>query len=182
MASARWRQSGPAGANGNKVHLDAKLLHRLGREERADLGRDRAVESADDDAVALAQNAVREHDVDRGAEALDDLDLEHGALEGREVHEALGHALLGELDDEHEHVGHALARVGRRRDERDDLGEVLVLVVRQRVESLLGEREDRLVEAVLELALDRLVLRGERGLETAVRNRLPAVETVNLDR
>ena len=152
------------------------------RQQRTDLSRDGSVETADDDPISLVKDSVREDDVDCRSQSLDDLDLEHGALEGREVHEALGHALLGELDDEHEHVGHALARVGRRRDERDDLGEVLVLVVRQRVESLLGEREDRLVEAVLELALDRLVLRGERGLETAVRNRLPAVETVNLDR
>ena len=39
------------------------------------------------------------------------------------------------------HVGHALARDGRRGHERDVLLEVLVLVVELRVEALLGERE-----------------------------------------
>ena len=35
--------------------LDAHLLHRLGREERADLRHDRTVHAADDDRVTLSE-------------------------------------------------------------------------------------------------------------------------------
>lgn len=70
--------------------------------------------------------------------------------------------------------------MGGRGDERDDLGEVLVLVVRERVESLLGEGEDGLLEAILELALDGLVLGGERRLESSIGDGLPAIETIDL--
>lgn len=162
------------------TNLDAKLLHRLRRQQRTNLSRNGSVESADDDPISLVEDSVRQDDVDGRSQSLDDLDLEHGALESREVHEALRHALLSELDDEHEHVGDSLASVGRSRDERDNLGKVLVLVVGERVESLLGERENRLVEALLVLAPNRLVLGGERLLETAVGDGLPAVETIDL--
>lgn len=146
------------------------------------MSRDGSVETADDDPISLVKDSVREDDVDCRSQSLDDLDLEHSALERREVHETLRHPLLSELDDEHEHVGDSLSGVRRRRDQRDDLGKVLVLVVGERVESLLGERENRLVEALLVLAADRFVLRSERLLETAVEDRLPAVETIDLKR
>lgn len=162
------------------THLDAELLHGLRREERADLGDDGAVEAAQDDLVALVQVAVDEDDVDGGAETLDDLDLEDSALERRDVHKVVGHALLGELDEEHEQVGDTLARVGRRRHERHVLAEVLVVVVRHGVEPLLRKGDDRVGEALLVLALDGAVLLGERLEEAAVLHRGPAVQAVDL--
>lgn len=78
----------------HRTHLDTELLHRLRREKSPDLRRDGAVETADDNLVALVQHTVRQDNVDGGAESLDDLDLEHGALEGGKVHEALRHAFL----------------------------------------------------------------------------------------
>lgn len=64
--------------------------------------------------------------------------------------------------------------------ERDDTTEVFVLVVGERVESLLGEGDDGLLQALLELALDRSGLRSERLLESSVGDLLPAVETIDL--
>lgn len=177
-ASQRQSRRGRRG----HTDLDTKLLHRLRSQQSPDLRGDGAVETANHDLVAFVENSVRKDDVDGGSESLDDLDLEHRALEGGEVHETLDHALLSELDDEHEHVGHSLSRVGRGGNERDDAAEVLVLVVGERVESLLGESDDGILETLLELALDRRVLSGERILETSVGNRLPTVKTIDLIR
>lgn len=163
-----------------KTNLDTKLLHRLRGEQSPDLGGDGAIETADHDLVALVQNSVGKDNINRRSKTLDDLDLEHRALESREVHETLDHALLGELDDEHEHVGHSLSRVGRGGNERDDAAEVFVLVVGERVKSLLGEGDDGVLQTLLELALDGRVLGGKRVLETSVGNGLPAVETIDL--
>lgn len=126
------------------------------------------------------QVSVHEHDVDGGTETLDDLDFEDGALQRRDVHEVVGHALLRELDEQHEQVGDTLAGVSRSRHERDVFREVLVVVVRDGVEPLLGKGDDRLVQAVLELALDRALLLRERLPETAVLHRLPAVQSIDL--
>jgi hypothetical protein len=162
------------------TNLDTKLLHRLRSEQSPDLGGDGAVKTADDNLVSLMQDSVRQNDINRRSETLDDLDLKHRALEGGEVHETLDHTLLGELDDEHEHVGHSLSGVGRGGNERDDATEVLVLVVGERIESLLGEGDDGVLQTLLILALNGGVLGGERVLETAVGDGLPAVETIDL--
>lgn len=162
------------------IYLDAQLLHRLRRQQCSDLRDDGAIETTENDLVALVEVAVDEDDIDRRTETLDDLDLEDGALERRDVHEVVGHALLGELDEEHEQVGYTLARVRRGRDERDVFRKVLVVVVRHGVETLLGEGDDGLVEALLELALDGALLLGERLAEAAIPHRVPAVQSVDL--
>jgi hypothetical protein len=152
----------------------------LRRQECSNLRYDRSVQAADDNRVSLVQDTVRKDDIDRCSETLDNLDLEDGTFERRDVHEALGHALLGELDDEHEHVGHTLTGVSGSRDERDVLGEVLVLVVRQSVETLLGEGDDCVGETLLVLVLDGLLLLRQRVLETVVLDRFPTVKTIDL--
>jgi hypothetical protein len=141
---------------------------------------DRTVETADNDRVSFVENTVGKDDIDGCSETLDDLDLEDGTLESGDVHEALSHALLSELDDEHQHVGNTLTGVSRCRDERDVLREVLVLVVRKGVESLLGEGEDRVGETLFVFVLDGLLLLRERVLETVVLDGLPTVETIDL--
>ena len=162
------------------THLDPKLLHRLRRQQRSNLSDDGAVETAKDDLVALVQVTVHEHDVDGGTETLDDLDFEDSALQRRDVHEVVGHALLRELDEQHEQVGNTLAGVSRSRHERDVFREVLVVVIRDGVETLLGKGDDRLVQTVLELALDRALLLRKSLPETAVLHRLPAVQPIDL--
>ena len=100
-----------------RAHLDTHLLHWLWREQRSHLRYDWSIQSADNNFVALVQDTIGEHNVQRCPEPFDNLDLKHSALELRDVHELLAHALLREFDDEHEHVWDTLAGVCRCRDE-----------------------------------------------------------------
>lgn len=70
--------------------------------------------------------------------------------------------------------------MGRSRHEGNDAGEVLVLVIGERVESLLGEGEDRFLESFLVFGLDGAILGGKGGLETSIGDRFPSVESINL--
>lgn len=164
------------------THLDSHLSQRLRRQKRSNVGVDRPVQTTHDNPVTLTKVTVRQDDVDSRTETLDDLDLENRAFELRDVHEALSHPLLGQVDEQHDHVGNTLASDGRRRDERDVSTEVPVLVVEARVHTLLSESEDGLFDSVGKLALDLVGLLSERFLERAVGGLLPAVDSINLSR
>jgi hypothetical protein len=163
-----------------KIYLDTKLTQRLWRQKSTDLRNDRPVETADDDLITLTKIAVDKDDVDGRAETFNNLDLENSALERRDVHQALVHALLREVDEEHDHVRNTLASNGGRRNEGHVLCEVLVFIVEDGVEALLCERRNGALESVLELTLDGLLLLFQRVLERVVRDCLPAVHSVDL--
>ncbi|RBQ68079.1 hypothetical protein VDGD_21613 [Verticillium dahliae] len=160
--------------------LETQLLHRRRRQQRTNVGDDGALDTAQHNLVALAEDTVCDDNVDGHAETLDRLDLENGGLHLGEVHERAHHALLRQLHNELQHVGDTLARVRRRGDEGDVLGHRLVLVVQFGVESLLGEEDLGLLETVLELVLHALGLQRQTLLETVVVDLLPAVKTIDL--
>lgn len=89
--------------------LDTKLAKGLWRQQRANLCDNWSVQPTNHDLVSLPQITIRQDDIDGRPETLDDLDLEHRALELREVHQAVTHALLREVDEQHDHVRDALA-------------------------------------------------------------------------
>lgn len=106
------------------------------------------------------QDAVGQDYIYCGAEAFNDLDLEHCTLELRQVHEAVAHALLSEVHEQQDHVGYALASDSRRWHQRDIPCEIFVLVVEHRIESLLGESQNSLLHSVFEFTLDGVFLLG----------------------
>lgn len=161
-------------------YLDTEFAKGLRRKQRTDLGHNRSIETADHDLVAFVEDTIRQDHVDCRTKTFDDLDLKHSTLELREVHQPIAHALLGKVDEEHDHVGHTLSRNRRGRDDGDITREVLVVVVEAGVQTLLGEGNDDLLGHVLELALDGPLLRGERAAEVVVGYGLPAVDTVDL--
>lgn len=118
-------------------------------------------------------------------------------LEARATY--LSHLLLRKLDNQHQHIlqivasqrrlgirtrktayRYTLTSVSRGRNQRDDSTEILVLVVRQRIQSLLSESENGSIQSLLVLSSNRFLLRCERGFESTVGNRFPAVETIDL--
>lgn len=82
--------------------------------------------------------AVGEDDVDGGAQALDDLHLEHGALQLVVQDELRLHHALRELHDQPQEVRDTLARDGRARDQGHVFAHVRVLVVQRRVQANLA--------------------------------------------
>ncbi len=74
-------------------------------------------------------DTVGKDDIDRGTETLEDLDLEHRALELGEIHEPLAHTGLSELDDESQHVGDTLTGVSRSGHQTDVSAHFLMSVV-----------------------------------------------------
>ena len=162
------------------LRLETQFPERRGREQRSDICFDDAFCTAQDDTITLPEDTVGENDIDSHTETLDSLDFKDGGLDLGEVHERANHALLGELNDELQHVGDTLAGVGGGGDQGDVFGHGLVLVEKLRVETLLGESELGLVETVLELVLDSLVLESQRLLEAVVLDLLPAVKTIDL--
>ena len=144
------------------------------------MSHDSSIETTNDDLVTFVENTVRKDNIDCGSETFDNLDFENSTFESRDVHQTFGHSLLSELDDKHEHVGNTFSSVSRCRDEGDVLCEVLVVVVRDSVETLLGESDDRVLETLLEFSLNCSVLLSESLLESSVFHRLPSVETIDL--
>ena len=90
--------------------LDPHLLQRLGREERADVGDDGAVEAPEDDGVALPQHPVHEDHVDGVPQALDDLHLQDHAVELVLQRDLVVQVLLRQLRHQQQQVGDALRR------------------------------------------------------------------------
>lgn len=117
------------------------------------MSNDRAVQTADHDLLALAQDTVGQDDIDCRPKTLDDLDLQNRTLEFGEVHQPVAHALLRQVDEKHDHVRHTLPGHRGGRDDGDVPSEALVLVVEDGIKTLLSKRDDDLLSHVLELAL-----------------------------
>ncbi|EPE03432.1 hypothetical protein F503_07735 [Ophiostoma piceae UAMH 11346] len=158
----------------------AQLAQRRRRQQRTNVCLDDTLDTAQDNAVALAQDTVGQDDVDGHAETLNGLDLQHGGLHLGQVHERVGHALLGQLHEQLQHVGDTLAGVGRRGHQRDVARHVLVLVEELGVEALLGERDLGGLETLGKLVLHAAVLQRQTVLEAVVVDLLPAVQTIDL--
>ena len=124
-------------------------------------------------------DTVRQDDIDGSSETLDDLDFEHGTLELREVHESLTHSLLRELDQQHDHVRDTFTCDGGSWYQGDISTKVLVLVIEDRVESLLGEGELGLLKTVLKFSLGAFALLSVGLSESAVGDWLPAVTSID---
>ncbi|GKT50196.1 uncharacterized protein ColSpa_10378 [Colletotrichum spaethianum] len=159
--------------------LETQFTHRRRRQQGTDVCADGTFHTTQDDPVTLTQDTVRQDNVDGHAETLDGLDLENGSLDLGKVHEGSDHALLGELDDELQHVGDTLTSVGGGGDEGNVLRHGLVLVEKLGVEALLGKGKLGLLQTVLELVLDTSGLQGQTLLETVVVDLLPAVQTID---
>ena len=125
-------------------------------------------------------DTVRQNNVDSRSETLNDLDLEDGTLEFGQVHQSLAHTLLGQLDQEHDHVRDTLSGDGRGRHQRDVSTKVLVLVVQNSVETLFSESQLGGLKTVLKLSLSVLALLAIGLSESAVGNGLPVVTPVDL--
>ncbi len=166
-------------ARGKNEYLDTEFTKGLGRKQRTDLGHDRSIETADHNLVAFVEDTIRQNHIDCRTKTFDDLDFKYCTLELRQVHQPVAHALLGEVDEEHDHVGHTLASDSRGRDNGDVTCEVLVVVVEDGIQTLFGEGDDDLLGHVLELALDGPLLRSEGAAEVVVGDRLPTVDTVD---
>lgn len=139
-------------------YLDTQLAKRLRGQQRTHLSDDRSVKTTDHDLVSFPQNTVRQYDIDSRTQTFDDLHLKNRTLKFRQIHQAVAHPLLREVDKEHDHVWYTLPSHGRRGHDGDVAREVLVLVVEHSVETLLGERNDDLLRHVLELALHGTLL------------------------
>ena len=162
------------------AHLDSHLPQRLRRQQRSHVGENRTVQPTHHDPISLPQVPIRKDNIDGRSQSLDDLDLEHGALEFRNVHQALGHSLLSKIDEELDHIGDSLSSDGGGRDEGDVSTEVLVLVVEGGVETLFGEGDLGLLDSGGELSLDGGGLTGEGLLEGSVGSGVPAVDSIDL--
>ena len=69
-------------------------LQRVGRQEGSYACCNSAVQAADNNLVALVQDPIDKHDINGGSKPLNDLDLQHGALQLTDEHEALCHHSL----------------------------------------------------------------------------------------
>lgn len=123
-------------------------------QKSSNLRDNRAIKTANHNLVSLAENAVGKNDIDGRSQALDDLDFKHRTFELRKIHEAVAHALLGQIDEQHDHVRDTFTGDSRRRDNGHIARKVLVVVVQHGVETFLSEGEDDLGNAVFKLALD----------------------------
>jgi len=164
----------------SKTYLDTELPKWLWREQSTDLCDDWPVQTTNDDPVSFSQNAVRQHDIDRRSKTLDDLDLQNRALQLGQIHQPVAHPLLSEVDQQHDHIGDALAGVRRRWHQRDVLGKALVLIIQNGIETLLGKGKDSVLDPMLELPLDRWFLFRKGILEGVVRCCFPSVYTIDL--
>jgi len=160
--------------------LDSHLLHRLRREERADLRHNRTVHAADHDRVALAQFPIYEEDVNRRPKSFDTLHLQHGALQLPLVRDARGHHRRSELQKHIDEVGNTFAGHGRGGDHRDELFEVRVLIVELRVQTLRLHRGLGPVPPRVELLLNIIRLVLESIPKRHPRSFFPVVQSVNL--
>mmetsp|Transcript_7437 Transcript_7437/g.23393 ORF Transcript_7437/g.23393 Transcript_7437/m.23393 type:complete len:310 (+) Transcript_7437:406-1335(+) len=116
-----------------EVRLDARFSRRRRRQERPGGRHDRAVLRAEHHRVAGVEAAVHEDDVERRAQTLDDLHLEHGTLQVVAEHELLREPLLGQRQHHPQQVRHALAGDRGRRDDRDRRAGIVVVPVQRHV-------------------------------------------------
>lgn len=123
----------------NITNFDTKFAKRLRRQQCTNLCDDGSVQPTNHDFVSFSQDTIRQDDIDSRSQAFDDLDLEHRALELREVHQAVTHALLREVNEQHDHVGNTFASDSRCGHEGDVAGEALVVVVKDRVQTLFSK-------------------------------------------
>jgi hypothetical protein len=146
------------------------------------LSHDRSIETTNDDLVSFAKDAIGKHNINCSSKPLNYLDLKHRAFELRQIHQAITHALLSEVDEEHDHVGNTLSCNGRSGNKRHVAAQVLVIVVEAGVQSFFSEGDDSLRHSVFKLALHGSILLRERFAERAVRCRVPAVYTIDLEK
>lgn len=146
------------------------------------MGDNRTVQTAHHNPISLAQDTVREDNIDGGTETFDDLDFKNGTLQLGKIHEPVAHALLGEVDEQHDHVGYTFASDGGCWHERDVPREVLVIVVKDGVQTLFCEGHDGFSDTLFELALDMAGLLSEGVTECVVWGGLPAIDTIDLSK
>lgn len=126
------------------------------------------------------ENTVGQNNIDGSAETFDDLDFKNRTLQLGEVHQLVAHALLSEIDEEHDHVRGTFSGNGGGWDEGNIASEVLVVIVRHGVETLFGESELSFLQPILKFPLHSALLLGEGTAEVVVGCRLPAIQTIDL--
>lgn len=138
---------------GENTHLDTELTKWLRCQQSTDLRDNWAVETANNNLVAFVQDAIRQHDINGRTKTLNNLDLKHSTLKFRQVHKAVTHALLGQVDEKHDHVRYTFTSDCRRWYERDVAREILVLVVQDCIQTLFCKGKNRLLTPIFEFSL-----------------------------
>eukprot|EP00047_Mylnosiga_fluctuans_P020093 m.88781 g.88781 ORF g.88781 m.88781 type:complete len:627 (-) comp8382_c6_seq1:70-1950(-) len=160
--------------------LDAHFLQGSRHQQRADLRDDRPFKARQHNCIALAQESLRQDDVNGAAVAVDDLDLEHRALQVRAERHAVCKAALRQVGQHEEQVGHALACHGRGGDDVDILAVVLIVPVQLAVDALLGKLQLDHVQLRVEVLHGALLLLLQGVLDRSIRRGNPFVQAINL--
>ena len=124
--------------------------------------------------------AVDEHYVDGRTVTLNDLYLEHSALESRFLGQLLALRRLTHSAEVVDQVGQAFAGDGRRRHKTERVLRGLVVPVESNVKALLVEGKDRLLKLSLEVIDSVLLLRFEGVARVFVSLRGPLIQAIDL--
>jgi hypothetical protein len=122
--------------------------------------------------------SVNKHDINRGSQPLDNLNLKHGALEGFLLSELVFVLSLALPDNQRHQVRQSLSCDSRGGHQLQVFFRRMI-VVESRVEALLSESQFGLVESILELIHAVLLLLGHGVLGVHELVWLPVVNSVD---